>query len=64
MIAEIAFTRQTNYDSTEDSICMNCFLTVARGTKASLEEAERKHDCEQAILDECRRYEDSQRGTF
>lgn len=38
-----------NYDSTEDSICMNCFLTVARGNESSLEEAEQKHDCEQAI---------------
>ena len=64
MIAEVTFTRQKNYDSTEDSICMNCFLTVARGNESSLEEAEQKHDCEQAIRDECRRHEDSQRGTL
>jgi hypothetical protein len=64
MISQLQFTRRKNYDSTEDSICMGCFLVVARGNEASLEEAERSHDCEQAIRDECRRYEDSQRGTF
>jgi hypothetical protein len=43
---------------------MSCFLIVARGNEAILEKAERNHDCEQAIRDECKRYEDSQRGTF
>lgn len=64
MISQEFFTRRKNYDSTEDSICMNCFLTVARGNEANLDEAERKHDCERAIREEFTRYEDSQRGTF
>ena len=64
MISDVAFTRRQNYDSTVDSICMNCFLTVARGSEATLEDAEQKHDCDQAIMDECTRYENSQRGTF
>lgn len=64
MISDVTFTRRKNYDSTEDSICMNCFLTVVRGNEASLEEAEQKHDCERAVMDECSRYENSQQGTF
>lgn len=48
MISQVQFTRRKNYDFTEDSICMNCFLIVARGKEGTLEEAERKHDCEQA----------------
>jgi hypothetical protein len=64
MIADIPFTRRKNYDSTEESICMNCFLTVARGSEATLEDAEKHHNCERAIMDECTRYENSQRGTF
>ena len=57
MISQVQFARRRNYDSTEDSICMNCFLIVARGNEATLEEAERRRDCEQAIRDECRRNE-------
>ena len=64
MISQLQFLRRKNYDSTEGSICVNCFLLVARGNEETLEEAERKHDCEQASRDECTRYEDSQRGTF
>jgi hypothetical protein len=64
MISDLAFTHRQNYDSTEVSICMSCFLTVARGTESTLEQAEQKHDCERAILDECTRHEDSLRGTF
>lgn len=60
MISQVQFTRRKNYDSTEDSICMNCFLIVARGKEGTLEEAERKHNCEQAIRDECRRHEGQQ----
>ena len=57
MISEAVFTHRQNYDSTEDSICMTCFLTVARGNEVTLEDAEEKHDCERAIMDECARYE-------
>ena len=64
MISDVAFTRRQNYDSTVDSICMSCFLTVARGKEATLGQAEQEHDCERAIMDECTRYENSQRGTF
>lgn len=42
MISQLEFLRRMNYDSTEDSICMNCcFLLVARGSEQTLEEAER-----------------------
>ena len=64
VISQVLFSRRTNYDSTEESICMHCLLTVARGYGETLDEAERNHDCEQAIIDECRRFEASQRGTF
>jgi hypothetical protein len=64
MITQLQFNRRQNYDSTEDSICMSCFLRIARGDEATLEDAEEKHNCEQAILEECARHEDSQRGTF
>jgi hypothetical protein len=53
MISQLQFTRRKNYDSTEDSICMSCFLTVARGSEATLEEAERNHDCQRSIRERC-----------
>jgi len=64
MITQLQFTRRMNYDSSEDSICTSCFLKIARGDEATLEEAEEKHNCERAIEEECARHEDSQRGTF
>jgi hypothetical protein len=64
MISDVVFIRRKNYDSTEASTCMSCFLSVARGNEATLEEAEQKHDCERAIREECTRHENSQRGTF
>jgi hypothetical protein len=64
MFSQLQFTRRQNYDSTAESICMNRFLTIARGNEATLEEAQWNHDCEQSIREECKGYEDSQRGTF
>jgi hypothetical protein len=58
MISDRTFTRRKKYDSTEDSICMNCFLTVTWGNEASLDEAEQRHDCDQAAIDKYIRYED------
>ena len=63
-ISEAPFVRRKNYDSTEVSICMSCFLTINRGNEETLEDAEQKHDCDRAIQEECARYENSQRGTF
>jgi hypothetical protein len=64
VISQVLFSRRKNYDSTEESICMHCLLTVARSHAETLEEAERNHDCEEAIIVECRRWENTQRGTF
>jgi hypothetical protein len=67
MISDVVFTRRVNYDSTVDSICLTCYLTVARGTEATVGQAEQEHDCERSIKAECdraRRYEISQQGTF
>jgi len=45
MFSQLQFTRRQNYDSTEESICMNRFLTIARGNEATLDEAQGNHDC-------------------
>jgi hypothetical protein len=55
MISEAPFIHRKNLDSTHESICMTCFLTVARGREAELRDAEENHDCERAILRECTR---------
>jgi hypothetical protein len=56
------FIHRSNPDSTQDSICMSCFLTVAHGTEKELIEAERNHDCERSIQEECARSEQFQFG--
>ena len=55
MISAAPFIHRKNLDSTHESICMECFLTVARGSEAELRAAEENHDCEEAILTECTR---------
>jgi hypothetical protein len=53
MISDVPFMRRKNPDSTHDSICMTCFLTVAHGAnEADLIDGEQKHDCERAIQEE------------
>jgi hypothetical protein len=52
-VANVPFTRRINPDSTQDSICMTCFLTVGRGNETDLEKAERNHDCNRSIQAEC-----------
>jgi hypothetical protein len=53
LITQIPFTHRTNPDSTQDSICMSCFLTVGSGSEKDLIEAERNHNCERCIQEEC-----------
>jgi hypothetical protein len=55
MISDRRFMRRINPDSTQDSICMTCFLAVATGGEAELLEEEKKHDCDKAIQLECSR---------
>jgi len=55
IISKRPFTRRTNFDSTQDSICMTCFLLVASGSELELRESELNHDCELAIQLECHR---------
>jgi hypothetical protein len=63
MIPAVPFIHRKNPDSTHDSICTSCFLTVARGQQeADLLEGEQSHDCERAILLECRPAELQQAG--
>jgi hypothetical protein len=54
MISDVPFMRRKNPDSTHDSICMTCFLTVAHGTnETDLFDGEQNHNCERAIQEEC-----------
>jgi hypothetical protein len=57
MIPQVPFIRRANSDSTEDSICMICFLTVGQGSETDLIEAEQNHDCDRSIEAECVRSE-------
>jgi hypothetical protein len=46
------FVRRLNKDGTIDSICRNCFVTVATAVSATLlERAERDHKCAPWLLD-------------
>jgi hypothetical protein len=48
----VQFVHRVNDDGTIDSICRQCFVTVATATSASvLEGEERKHNCEPWRLD-------------
>jgi hypothetical protein len=62
MIPQVQFIRRTISDSTQDSICMICFLTVGRGSETDLIEAERNHECERSIQMECALSEQFQYG--
>lgn len=55
MISDAPFIHRKNPDHTYDSICTTCFLTVAtEENEADLQESEQTHNCEQAIVRECR----------
>ena len=48
----LKFTRRANGDGTIDSICRNCFITVATAQReADLDRAEHTHHCDQALLE-------------
>jgi hypothetical protein len=57
------FARSRNPDFTIDSICMDCYRTVATTrSEAELTAAEEGHVCNRADME--RSYEYSQQGTF
>lgn len=48
----LQFVHRVNDDNTIDSICRECFLTVATGRyESELEREERKHHCDNSLLD-------------
>jgi hypothetical protein len=54
----VQFIHRFNEDGTIDSICRECFITVATDLSNShLEIEERKHNCDPSLLD---RYKKSQ----
>jgi hypothetical protein len=47
----IAHPHRHNPDGSVESICINCFATIARaGDKAALTEQEKKHSCDRQVL--------------
>ena len=58
MISLAPFVRRTNPDSTQDSICTTCFLTVCLESvsESELLAAEQRHNCNRAIQAECTHY--------
>jgi hypothetical protein len=56
MISDVPFIHRKNPDSSHDSICMTCFLTIATvSDEADLTKREIAHNCERAIQEECTR---------
>jgi hypothetical protein len=55
MIYDGQFLRRKYADSTQDSICLTCFLIAGEGSEADVEYGEANHNCEQAILADCLR---------
>ena len=48
----LQFLHRINDDGTIDSICRECFVTVANAlSRAELEQEERKHHCESELLE-------------
>jgi hypothetical protein len=48
----LKFTHRLNDDGTIDSICRECFLTVATAlSRSDLEQREREHTCDAALLE-------------
>lgn len=52
----VRYARRYNRDGSTDSICRECFMTIATATwEADLERAEEKHDCEPRALGDRKR---------
>ena len=48
----VQFVHRLNKDGTIDSICRECFITVATETsEAALEREERNHKCDPSLID-------------
>jgi len=48
----LGFVHRYNHDSTIDSICRECFITIGTaGSGAELEILERKHHCDSWLID-------------
>lgn len=53
----LQFLHRLNDDGTIDSICRECFLTVATAfSTAELESEERKHHCEPSLLERYKKH--------
>jgi hypothetical protein len=53
MLAETKHPHRRNSDGTWDSICKNCFLTIAHGrTESELAKSEKTHVCDSSFLAE------------
>ena len=51
-IFTLQFLHRLNEDGTIDSICRDCFLTIATAlSESDLEREERKHRCEPLLLE-------------
>ena len=60
-----SFLRHVNANGTVDSVCRNCFATVATATKeAELEEPERTHVCDPHLIEHWKEVAKRQRTTF
>ena len=48
----VQFAHRLNQDGTIDSICRDCFITVATAvSESALEREEQKHNCNRSLLD-------------
>jgi hypothetical protein len=53
----IKFIHRINEDGSIDSICRDCFVTIATGrSRADLEQQEHHHACEPTLLERYTRY--------
>jgi hypothetical protein len=53
----IKFIHRINEDGSIDSICRDCFTTIATArSRGDLEPEEHKHDCEPMLLERYTRY--------
>lgn len=49
--SRLSFARRPNSDGTTDSICKNCFTTIATSTREfELAQAEKTHACDPHLL--------------
>lgn len=58
MSREFTFARRANNDGTVESICRECFVTIATAHwEAELDDAEHEHICDPADLARFERYQ-------